>query len=105
MQFEFGDVVLVPFPFTSHTASKAFPCIIFRLEVGSMSAKAKSVKAVEPPVKIDGGVSRLVRFTDGSARIETWSKGGWAPGGASAAELMAAPKASPAFLASLGVPS
>ena len=28
MPFEFGDVVLVPFPFTSHTASKRRPAIV-----------------------------------------------------------------------------
>lgn len=28
MQFEFGDVVLVPFPFTSQTASKKRPAIV-----------------------------------------------------------------------------
>jgi mRNA interferase MazF len=29
MRFEFGDVVLIPFPFTSHTASKRRPAVIF----------------------------------------------------------------------------
>ena len=28
MPFEFGDVVLVPFPFTSHTASKRHPAVV-----------------------------------------------------------------------------
>jgi len=28
MPYEFGDVVLVPFPFTSHTASKQRPAVI-----------------------------------------------------------------------------
>lgn len=28
MQFEFGDVVLVPFPFTSQTASKKRPAVV-----------------------------------------------------------------------------
>lgn len=28
MPFEFGDVVLVPFPFTSHTASKKRPAVV-----------------------------------------------------------------------------
>jgi mRNA interferase MazF len=28
MRFEFGDVVLVPFPFTSQTASKRRPAVI-----------------------------------------------------------------------------
>jgi mRNA interferase MazF len=28
MPFEFGDVVLVPFPFTSHTASKRRPAVV-----------------------------------------------------------------------------
>jgi mRNA-degrading endonuclease toxin of MazEF toxin-antitoxin module len=28
MPFEFGDVVLVPFPFTSHIASKKRPAVV-----------------------------------------------------------------------------
>jgi hypothetical protein len=67
--------------------------------------RAKSWRVVEGPVKIDGGVSRLIEFSDGSGRVETWGPDGWRKGGASISELLSAPDAKPEFLAKVGVRS
>jgi hypothetical protein len=39
MRFEFGDIVLVPFPFTSQAASKKRPAVVMRF---AMSSRALS---------------------------------------------------------------
>jgi mRNA interferase MazF len=50
MPFEFGDVVLVPFPFTSPTASKKRPAIV---------ASNRSYNAAKPDVVVMAVTSQL----------------------------------------------
>jgi mRNA interferase MazF len=50
MPFEFGDVVLVPFPFTSQTASKKRPAIV---------VSGRAYNAVKPDVVVMAITSQL----------------------------------------------
>jgi hypothetical protein len=50
MRFEFGDVILVPFPFTSHTAPKKRPAIL---------ASNRTYNAVRPDVVVMAVTSQL----------------------------------------------
>ena len=53
---------------------------------------------------IDGGAYRVVKFRDGSARVEGWGPKGWTPGGATFGEISNAPPVGAAFAAKLGIP-
>jgi hypothetical protein len=68
----------------------------------------KPLMVIAGPSKIDGGVSRVVKFTDGSSRVETWEPGtGWVPGGASYDEFMpgACMPVSAELAARMGIPA
>jgi mRNA interferase MazF len=46
MPFDFGDIVLVPFPFTSHTASKKRPAVVVSNRAYSIARPDVIVMAV-----------------------------------------------------------
>jgi len=74
-------------------------------EVGSMSPIRKSENfTVLETGHIDGGAYRVVKFGDGSARVENWGPKGWTPGGATFGEISNAPPVGAAFAAKLGIP-
>jgi hypothetical protein len=59
------------------------------------------------PMELEGGtVGRLVRFPDGSGRLETWSrsKGAWVPGGARLSDMFFASPLSPERANELHIP-
>ena len=54
------------------------------------------VRVVDGPVRVDGGICRLVELADGSGRVESWVNGRWVPGGATVkGVLMGTPVADP----------
>lgn len=59
MPFEFGDVVLVPFPFTSQTASKKRPAIV---------VSNRNYNNVKPDIVVMAVTSQL-RVVAGSAEV------------------------------------
>lgn len=70
-----------------------------------MSSSPKSgMRMVRSSGKIDGGVFRLVKLPDGSARVEEWGPDGWKPGVASLGEIFDAPPVTSEFAARLGIP-
>jgi len=66
MPFEFGDVVLVPFPFTSQTASKKRPAIV----VSSLV-----YNAAKPDVVVMAITSQL-RAGAGEVAVQEWKAAG-----------------------------
>lgn len=57
------------------------------------------------PVNLGGALGRMVQFSDGAGRLETWGGiNGWEPGGTDLHGVMMAPIASPAILREYGVP-
>jgi len=67
MPFEFGDVVLVPFPFTSQTASKKRPAVI---------VSNRAYNAARPDVVVMAVTSQLPSSTLGEAQIGEWRTAG-----------------------------
>jgi mRNA-degrading endonuclease toxin of MazEF toxin-antitoxin module len=68
MPFEFGDVVLVPFPFTSQTASKKRPAIV---------ASNRSYNAAKPDVVVMAVTSQLrASAALGEVWVQEWKAAG-----------------------------
>jgi mRNA interferase MazF len=63
MPFEFGDVVLVPFPFTSHTASKRRPAIV----VSNIA-----YNDARPDLVVMAVTSQLPSPTLGEVQVDQW---------------------------------
>ena len=62
-------------------------------------------RVIAGPSRIDGGVSRIVEFADGSGKIGSWNPGvGWVEGGASFDEFIGAAPVSPKLARRLGIP-
>jgi len=55
MPYEFGDVVLVPFPFTSHAASKKRPAVVVSARTYNVSRRDIVVMAVTSQVQSISG--------------------------------------------------
>jgi len=68
MPFEFGDVVLVPFPFTSQRASKKRPAIVVSSRGCSIARPDLIVMAVTSQLRSDPGM--------GDAWISRWQSAG-----------------------------
>jgi mRNA interferase MazF len=68
MSFEFGDVVLVPFPFTSQTATKQRPAVIVSSRAYNASRPDIIVMAVTSQVRTGAGSNDAV--------IEDWKAAG-----------------------------
>jgi mRNA interferase MazF len=68
MPFEFGDILLVPFPFTSHTAFKKRPAVV---------ASSRAYNDVRPDVIVLAVTSQL-RATPGrfDVAIARWREAG-----------------------------
>jgi hypothetical protein len=66
----------------------------------------KEFELANGPVNLRGLLGRIVKFRDGSGRVETWRRPeeGWVPGGADIPEIMRAPPALPQRLIEYGVP-
>jgi mRNA interferase MazF len=68
MPFEFGDVVLVPFPFTSQTNSKKRPAVI---------VSNRTYNAAKPDVVVMPITSRLSPFFGvGEVLVGQWQRAG-----------------------------
>jgi mRNA interferase MazF len=68
MSFEFGDVVLVPFPFTSQTASKKRPAIV---------VSSRAYNAAKPDVVVMAVTSQLrASATLGEVWVQDWKGAG-----------------------------
>ncbi len=64
MPFEFGDIVLVPFPFTSQTASKKRPAVV---------VSSRAYNAAKPDVVLMAVTSQLrVKFRDQTSIRDVW---------------------------------
>ena len=65
MPFDFGDVVLVPFPFTSHAASKKRPAVV---------VSNRSYNAARPDVVVMAITSQLRPSPGlGEVWVDQWS--------------------------------
>jgi mRNA interferase MazF len=68
MNFEFGDVVLVPFPFTSQTASKKRPAVI---------VSSRTYNDVKPDIVVMAVTSQLrATATLGEIWVQGWNAAG-----------------------------
>lgn len=68
MPFEFGDVVLVPFPFTNQTASKKRPAIVI---------SCRAYNTAKPDVVVMAVTSQLrASATLGEAWVQEWKAAG-----------------------------
>jgi mRNA interferase MazF len=68
MPFEFGDVVLVPFPFTSQTVSKKRPAII---------VSSRAYNTAKPDVVVMAVTSQLrANATLGEVWFQEWTAAG-----------------------------
>jgi mRNA interferase MazF len=68
MPFEFGDVVLVPFPFTSQTASKKRPAIV---------VSSRAYNAAKPDVVVMAVTSQLrANATLSEVFVNDWKAAG-----------------------------
>ena len=68
MPFEFGDVVLVPFPFTSHTASKKRPAVV---------VSSRAYNTSRPDVVVMAVTSQLrPTSTLGEVQVGQWQAAG-----------------------------
>jgi mRNA interferase MazF len=68
MPFDFGDVVLVPFPFTSQRASKKRPAVVASNRIYSTARPDVIVMAVTSQLRPDPGL--------GDAWISQWQAAG-----------------------------
>ncbi len=66
--YEFGDVVLVPFPFTDQRASKQRPAVVVSSAVYHKERRDFILLAITSQTKTSG--------FSGEARIEHWQKAG-----------------------------
>lgn len=62
------------------------------------------IKVVNGPVNLGGALGRVVKFPDGTGRVETWGATGWEPGGADLTAILRAIPASANRLKEYGVP-
>jgi mRNA interferase MazF len=60
MLFEFGDVVLVPFPFTSQTATKKRPAVVVSNRAYNTAKPDVVVMAITSQLRIDAGLGEAV---------------------------------------------
>jgi len=68
MPFEFGDVVLVPFPFTSHTASKKRPAVV---------VSNRAYNTARPDIVVMAVTSQLRPSpTPGEVQVSQWQDAG-----------------------------
>lgn len=69
MPYSFGDVVLVPFPFTSQSASKKRPAVIVSTHV---------YNSAKPDVVVMAVTSQLVRSISnlGEVSVQKWEEAG-----------------------------
>ena len=68
MPYNFGDVVLVPFPFTSQSASKKRPAVI---------VSTHAYNSEKPDVVVMAVTSQLRSASDlGEIRVEKWQEAG-----------------------------
>jgi mRNA interferase MazF len=68
MPFEFGDVVLVPFPFTSQAASKKRPAIV---------VSSRAYNAAKPDVVLMAVTSQLLPIAGiGEVWVQDWKTAG-----------------------------
>ena len=68
MPFEFGDIVLVPFPFTSQTASKKRPAVV---------VSSRAYNTAKPDVVLMAVTSQLrASATLGEVWLQNWSAAG-----------------------------
>jgi mRNA interferase MazF len=68
MPFEFGDVVLVPFPFTSQTASKKRPAVV---------VSSRSYNVAKPDVVLMAVTSQLRPVPGtGEVWVQDWKAAG-----------------------------
>ena len=59
MPFEFGDIVLVPFPFTSQAASKRRPAVVISNRAYSTARPDVIVMAVTSQLRADPGLVEM----------------------------------------------
>ncbi len=59
MQFEFGDVVLVPFPFTSQTASKKRPAVVVSNRAYNAAKPDVVVMAITSQLRVNAGLGDI----------------------------------------------
>lgn len=66
----------------------------------------EKIKVVNGPVNLVGMLGRIVKFPDGSGRVETWRRPseGWVHGRSDGAEIMQAASALPEHLIQYKVP-
>ena len=91
-----------PKPTTPTAALRLRACLAG--EKGGEAMTTTKNFTVRETAKIDGGAYRIVKFPDGSGRVEEWRGGKWVPGGATLDEFLFAPPVSPRFAAELGIP-
>lgn len=60
MQFEFGDVVLVPFPFTSLTAAKKRPAVVVGNRAYNTAKADVVVMAITSQLRVNSGLGEIV---------------------------------------------
>jgi mRNA interferase MazF len=68
MPFKFGDVVLVPFPFTSQSASKKRPAVIVSAQEYNAEKPDVVVMAITSQVRSDSGLGEVL--------VEKWQEAG-----------------------------
>ena len=59
MPYEFGDVVLVRFPFTSHTASKQRPAVVVSNRAYNMARPDVVIMAITSQVRFHSGLGEV----------------------------------------------
>lgn len=64
----------------------------------------EKAKVVNGPVNLGGAIGRVVKFPDGTGRVETWGATGWEAGGADLTAILRAIPASANTLKRHGVP-
>jgi mRNA interferase MazF len=59
MPYEFGDVVLVPFPFTSHVASKRRPAVVVSSRAYNIARPDVVVMAITSQLRLTSGFGEV----------------------------------------------